>query len=303
MEQQLLIYIEQELKRGVSEAMIKKALVDAGWENAAVEEAFGAAQTKLFPAAVPAAALAPEKIISDLKEKPAADDKGKKNRLITVAAAVFGVVILAVVGLVLSPGFFEPSQPADQNQALETEKTDEGNSSLDENVLNSAATSTVPENTIIAVENGIDVATTVENGIDATTTASLPADAQERDARRMSDMKEMYFAQETWYGGHDKYYTCGLAGGDCRGKPFGYPEQIGALLLQAPQDPQAAQYVSKKAVCGKDYIYCGLNNAAYPQFFCYYAKLEGGGYYTASHAGNFHRSTPPKIFEECAAAD
>jgi hypothetical protein len=115
----------------------------------------------------------------------------------------------------------------------------------------------------------------------------------------MADMDQLAAAQKTWFEANSRYYTCGLAGGECGGKPYGYPVQIGAALQKTPQDP----LIGKNPACGKDYVYCGLNNAPYPQFFCYYAKLETGGYYTASHAGNFRRSTAPKIFEECAEAN
>ena len=134
--------------------------------------------------------------------------------------------------------------------------------------------------------------------------AAASADTPEyRDARRTSDMRQLVSAQEMWYGDKDKYYTCRVKSGDCGGKPRAYPAQIGVYLPTMPQDPLEGKSGAKTDVCGQSYSYCGLANAVYPQAFCYYAKLENGGYYTASQAGNFKRSTAPKTFKECATAN
>ena len=53
MEQQLLEYIEQEIKRGVAEPMIKKALREAGWGDSLIEEAFVSLRAPVSPASEP----------------------------------------------------------------------------------------------------------------------------------------------------------------------------------------------------------------------------------------------------------
>jgi hypothetical protein len=124
---------------------------------------------------------------------------------------------------------------------------------------------------------------------------TLPATPQERDAQRKAAMLQLYLAQSKWHGSQSQYYTCGASGGDCGGKPNGYPASIGSFLAKTPVDP-----VNAGGVCGAGLIYCGLDNIRASEKFCYYAKLEGGGYYTASAAGNFERSTPPATFGECS---
>ena len=119
-----------------------------------------------------------------------------------------------------------------------------------------------------------------------------------RDAKRQSDMRQLVSAQEMWYGDKDRYYICGESGGDCKGKPDNLPESIDPYINDLPEDP-----LNKGTVCGQDYIYCGLNNVGEKEKFCFYAKLEGGGYYTSSHAGNVKRVAAPKTLDECAKAD
>jgi len=86
MDQQLLAYIEQELKRGVRPEVIQKALCAAGWESGLVKDALAAVQSGAaapFPQAVsapsgeiarqnsdslaPAATESPSKILSTAK--------------------------------------------------------------------------------------------------------------------------------------------------------------------------------------------------------------------------------------------
>ena len=116
-------------------------------------------------------------------------------------------------------------------------------------------------------------------------------DAKSRDARRMSDMRQMISAQEMYYGDNDRYLTSPLL-----------PTTIGNYLNPVPKDPGGGSIV----YCAQDkpaFIYCALDNTADAQKFCYYAKLESGGYYTASHAGNFKRATRPKSLADCATTD
>ena len=107
----------------------------------------------------------------------------------------------------------------------------------------------------------------------------------------MSDMRQMISAQEMYYGDNDRYLTSPLL-----------PTTIGNYLNPVPKDPGGGSIV----YCAQDkpaFIYCALDNTADAQKFCYYAKLESGGYYTASHAGNFKRDTRPKSLADCATTD
>ena len=112
------------------------------------------------------------------------------------------------------------------------------------------------------------------------------ARSKARDARRLSDMRQLVSAQEMYYGEHDVYF------GDA-----GYPAAIGAYLTATPTDPSGAASP-----------YAALDNSAASDLdeFCYYAKLENpnttangctgtGGcpYYTASEGGNFYKTAVP----------
>ena len=113
-----------------------------------------------------------------------------------------------------------------------------------------------------------------------------------QDSQRMSAMRQLVSAQEMYYGSSssNSYLQCGS---NCSAN-F-YPSSIGNYLASTPQDPANVA----------PYVYTGLDNSAASnsQLYCYYAKLEAGGYYTASQAGNYKRSTPPTTFGECATAN
>ena len=127
-------------------------------------------------------------------------------------------------------------------------------------------------------------------------TAPVPVGARARDAKREADMRQMLEAQDMWYRSNNRYYTCSISGGDCKGKINNYPVGIDGFV-QNIVDP-----LNSGVGCGKDYTYCALDNTVQTNKFCYYAKMEAGGYYTASHAGNFKRANPPTTFDECAGA-
>jgi len=97
------------------------------------------------------------------------------------------------------------------------------------------------------------------------TLASVGGDMA-NDNKRKEDLDKLAAAQKLWFAEHKSYYTCNLTAGDCGGRPYGLPDQIGIYLNNVNQDPLAGNYANKKAVCGKDYVYCGLNNVLYPNF-------------------------------------
>lgn len=112
--------------------------------------------------------------------------------------------------------------------------------------------------------------------------SKLVAESKARDARRLSDMRQLVSAQEMYYGGHDKYLTSTT-----------FPNAIGTNLTITPRDPG-------------NYTYSIVSNASDTTKFCYYAKLENPnttangcttkkpcGYYTASEGGNFYKTMVP----------
>jgi len=127
-------------------------------------------------------------------------------------------------------------------------------------------------------------------------TPKFSGDSAARDEQRQTDMRRLAAAQVSWYGDHKKYYTCGTAGGDCRGKVNSLPSSIGSAGNNAVDPLNAGR------VCGRDYTYCGIDNTRNSTEFCYYAKLEAGGYYGVSRLGSFKRAAPPSSLADCAVA-
>lgn len=329
MEEQLLSYIERELKRGVAKPAIKKALLDVGWNLSSIEEAFARVRSK---------AVAPAPFACDNTANVANSANGqnrqrnlairenktgkislpKKSKPMLIAGAIFAVIVagfaLVVAYLDSQDSSWNEENVADIGNMNSDILNQEGDrQELAADVIRQEADLPNSGNETVAIietndepqfgnepalaDNAGQTAVAENTGDETQNGGNDPAAA--RDERRKADMESLLSAQESWHAANGKYYTCGLYGGDCGGKPYGYPTQIGGEG-ETSQDPL---YNGTSAVCGRDYVYCGLNNASYSHFFCYYAKLEGGGYYTASHAGNFMRSTAPKIFEECAVAD
>ena len=123
------------------------------------------------------------------------------------------------------------------------------------------------------------------------------ARSKARDARRLSDMRQMISAQEMYYG---------MGGsGDAYLQSAAMPTAISTYLATVPLDPTNSG----------NYVYKTLDNSAggstpNPQFYCYYAQLEnavsGHGtttFYTASQGGNFYRSTAPTTFGKSACTN
>jgi hypothetical protein len=112
--------------------------------------------------------------------------------------------------------------------------------------------------------------------------------AKARDAKRMSDMRQMVSAQEMYHGETGKFLVSKTM-----------PPAVGTYLDPVPLDPSNSG----------DHVYRTIDNINDPQKFCYYAYLEEelnlspGKYYTSSHAGNFKRAAPPKTLDECAEGD
>lgn len=154
--------------------------------------------------------------------------------------------------------------------------------------FNKPVTITVPEQSRPAEEYVSEMVTKVEEQ------ARIKA-AAAQDNQRKLDITALFGAQKSWYLAYKRFYTCGIKGGDCKGKQRNFPAAIGKILEVTPSDP-----VNEGNVCGQDFVYCGLDNSKYPKNFCYYAKLADGAFFTASPYGNFQRQTAPRTFKECS---
>ena len=123
------------------------------------------------------------------------------------------------------------------------------------------------------------------------------ARSKARDARRMSDMRQMISAQEMYYGTNETYLTSASNT---------MPTSIGTYMTAVPKDPGANTYMAlaNNAVSGA---------FAAGTWFCYYATLENAnnvvtgctgannacGFYTASNAGNFYKKLAPTDAASC----
>lgn len=311
MDQQLLAYIEQELKRGVRPETVKKALCDAGWEGQAVQEAILAIQSKTVAPAPKIMPVVEEKKEEKISFAEIPEDKPKKHFSVVKLALAAAVLVFAGIAIYfyLSDSF-APAEISEPDVLFERENVPlDGEVESGADVLPAEGDQselTASENGDSQTESGADVlsaesAESIVENTTATSTAETGSEVSEsaNDKQRKADMAALAEAQRAWFAANGKYYTCSRSAGDCGGSLTGYPSKIGDQLAATPKDPSG----KTSGTCGRDLVYCGLNNVPYSHFFCYYAKLESGEYYTASHEGNFLRKTAPKIFEECAAAE
>ena len=311
MDQQLLAYIEQELKRGVRPETVKKALCDAGWEGQAVQEAILAVQSKTASPVLQTASVPEEKkeAVLSFAEAPA----GKPKKHFSFIKVALGGAVLVFAGITIYFYLSDSSAPAENSEPdilFEKENVPSaGEIESGADVLPSEGGQgelTASENGDLQTDSGrpelpAESAESIVENTTATSTAETGSEVSEsaNDKQRKADMAALVEAQKAWFAANGKYYTCSRSAGDCGGSLTGYPSKIGDQLAATPKDPSG----KTSGTCGRDLVYCGLNNVPYSHFFCYYAKLESGEYYTASHEGNFLRKTAPKIFEECAAAE
>jgi len=311
MDQQLLAYIEQELKRGVRPETVKKALCDAGWEGQAVQEAILAIQSKTVAPAPKIMPVVEEKKEEKISFAEMPEDKPKKH--FSVVKLALAAAVLVFAGIAIYFYLSDSSAPAENSEPdilFEKENVPSaGEIESGADVLPSEGGQgelTASENGDLQTDSGrpelpAESAESIVENTTATSTAETGPEVSEsaNDKQRKADMAALVEAQKAWFAANGKYYTCSRSAGDCGGSLTGYPSKIGDYLTVAPKDPSG----KTSGTCGRDLVYCGLNNVPYSHFFCYYAKLESGEYYTASHEGNFLRKTAPKIFEECAAAE
>lgn len=96
-----------------------------------------------------------------------------------------------------------------------------------------------------------------------------------RDLSREADMREIVLVQELYYGANGAYLTS-----------ISWPLRIGEFMTETPTDPGGGSYI-------------WVNNIGSPQKFCAYAILEEGGWYTASHRGNFKCSDAVPTLNDC----
>ena len=105
------------------------------------------------------------------------------------------------------------------------------------------------------------------------------ARASARDTTRKADMRQLVTAQEMYYGTNDAYFISATL-------PTSIFDGSATYMVKLPSDPGSGTYV-------------WINNTGDAQKFCAYATLESGGYYTASHAGNFECSDVVPILTDC----
>lgn len=121
------------------------------------------------------------------------------------------------------------------------------------------------------------------------------ARAKARDARRVSDMRQMLSAQELYYGTNDQYLTYTIAA-------LTPPTAIGTYLSPVPTDPGGGTVVACTQAAPA-FTYCTIDNTSTPQQFCYYARLEQDAtnpYVTSTHAGVFKKAAKPGTLAACA---
>ena len=117
------------------------------------------------------------------------------------------------------------------------------------------------------------------------TTCGCGARDKARDAKRMSDMRQMVAAQEMYYQSNNQYFRSSIM-----------PVSLDTYMQNVPADPS-----------GNNTSYGTVSNITSPGQFCYYAALEnekmigsaGYKYYVASNNGNFYLKTIPATLEEC----
>jgi len=94
-----------------------------------------------------------------------------------------------------------------------------------------------------------------------------------RDARRLSDIRQIGTAMEMYYSDDEAYLTYNATT---------VPAAIGAYLDPTPLDPGSGNP-----------SYNWWDNTADDQSFCAWANLEGGGYFAASQRGTRELSVAP----------
>jgi hypothetical protein len=115
------------------------------------------------------------------------------------------------------------------------------------------------------------------------------ATPQSRDKQRIIDMDLLKKEQMDYRARNETYYL-----------HEDYPIPIGKDLAQIPLDP-----LNTGKFCGTDYVYCNISNTSLgdEQKFCYYAKLEDGGFYAVSQDGSITKSKAPDSLAGCIVPD
>ncbi len=299
MDQQLLAYIDQELKRGVRPETVKKALCDAGWESQAVQEAILATQSKAV-APAPKITSAPEEKKEEISFAPASEDKPKKR--FSVVKLALGATRWFLPGLQstyifrillrrrksASPTFFLKGKMFRRPEKLKPAQ-------MFCRRRASKASWRRPKRNLRK--------TLPKAPMRFPPRLQLP-----KPNRKLADRQATNSAKRIWWRWLKR-------------KKRGLPPTANITLAVVP--PAIVAAVRRAILQNRRLSDCGAQRSfgknigdlrpglcvLRPQqcsllsFFCYYAKLESGEYYTASHEGNFLRKTAPKIFEECAAAD
>jgi prepilin-type N-terminal cleavage/methylation domain-containing protein len=118
-----------------------------------------------------------------------------------------------------------------------------------------------------------------------------------RDAKRMSDMRQLLSAQEMYYGEKDAYYPVSTDNSVATGTIADGT----TVYMTVPADPGSPASACSASPTAN--VYCAMANTGDLQKFCYFARLEGEAkYYTASQGGNVKKTTKPTL-ATCNTAD
>ena len=133
--------------------------------------------------------------------------------------------------------------------------------------------------------------------------APTPGRSKARDARRMSDMRQLASAQELYFSTNSLYLSARSIP-DAINYYSTTTSEIKTFIT--PMDPEGGNVIP----CEKEFpafIYCGIDNTSNPARFCYYARLENGKksgkeifpYYVVSPSGIEYREKAPRTMDDC----
>ena len=115
-----------------------------------------------------------------------------------------------------------------------------------------------------------------------------------RDAKRMSDMRQIISAQEMYYGNKDTY-TSTAATGTAEATTIADGTTV---FMTIPADPGGFTTAQTNCTAALPQgVYCVITNSTDTQKFCYFTRLEetGNNYYTASQGGNVKKAAVPTL--------
>lgn len=120
------------------------------------------------------------------------------------------------------------------------------------------------------------------------------ARAKARDARRMSDIRQISLAMEMFNNDNANYQA--IAGGTAPALARITTLAITNYLDPLPKDPGGGTNATCNNTAGA--AYCGFTSPAGPDY-CIVAALEGGGFFVASKKGSQAMASAPTSITAC----